>query len=699
MTPRFRAILGQFLVLTIAAAGSLGITTAAATEATDTSWPLLGRTADVQHNSPLDQINDRTVQRLGLAWWVDMPSPEGLSGNPLVVDGVVYQSGPMGRIYANDVRTGKLLWQFAPEPKIQGANLIVYWALRFNRGLAVEGDKVFVASGDCTLYAVDRKTGKLAWQTVACDREGKTGMYGITGAPRVGAGLVFIGNTCGDSGVGRGYVDAYDQRTGARRWRFYTVPDDPAKGPQKTPELAEAAKTWGTGWYQKSHGCGSVWEPITYDEKLHQVYIGTDGPSPWNPAVRAKDAGDELFTSSIVALDAATGKYRWHFKFDPNNGWNYCPCSHIMLGDLPVGGATRRVVMNAPKDGFFYVLDAKTGKFLSAKNYTPVNWASKIDPKTGRPVAMPDAKYWEKPDGKAVALPGPSAAHNWQAMAYNDKTGLVYIPASSLPTLMISDPNALGGVRMDDYYGLDDPKWRIYGELVAWDPIEQQARWRAPRKLPFNGGLLTTAGNLVLGGTADGRFEAYAADSGKLLWTFDVGGSIQAAPTTVKVDGHQVVLVAAGNAGSANLGASMAKMTSTPATRTQARLLAFTLDGNKQLPKPVAIVVPKPPLPRFDAKLAAEGAVIYEQRQCSFCHGVRGEGYGGTIKDLRFSNAQTHAELPAVVLGGSRYLKGMPKIPGVSPSDLKAIQAYVINLGWDAYDAQQAKPSGTAPKR
>lgn len=685
---------------TEATSGSAQVQTTAGGSAPSTSvaaplnrgeWSLLGRTADMQHNSPLDQINAKTVSKLGLAWFADIPSLDGLVGNPLVVDGVVYQSGPLGRIYANDLRTGKLLWRFAADISFENASLAGYWSMRFNRGLAVQGDKVFVATGDCRLIAVDRKTGIKIWESVSCDR---TGMYGITGAPRVGGGMVFIGNNCIDSGADRGFVDAFDADTGKRRWRFYTVPGDPAK-PQEGAVMEMAAKTWGTNWYEKSKGCGSVWDAITYDEKLNQLYIGTAGPAPWNPKRRAADAGDELFTNSIVALNASTGEYIWHYKTTPQDAWNYDATMHIMVADLKIGKGPSRVVMTAPKNGFFYVLNAKTGKFISAKNYTPVNWASHIDQKTGRPVTMADARYWEQPDGKAIVLPSPVGAHNWQAMAYNLQTGLVYIPVIVSPTVMQEDPKAIvGGMSFDMYYGSgSDPKWKAYGELVAWDPIAQRERWRVRRALPINGGTLTTAGNLVFQGTADGRLDAFAADTGKLLWRFQTDGSIQSAPTTVEVDGEQWVIVASGNAAAAAAGRYMSRYTSAPQARGQSRLLGFKLGATGSMPKFVAQPFPEPPRARPDRQLVAKGAVLFDQNSCVSCHGLGAEGVGGSAPDLRGSSRETHDLWAGIVIGGLKQANGMPAFTDLSMDDVDAIQAYVLSEAWRAHDASVKQPS------
>jgi PQQ-dependent dehydrogenase (methanol/ethanol family) len=666
------------------AAAFLQISSAGAAPADDTDWPLLGNNAQMQHYSPLSEINEKTVTNLGLAWSADVPSLDGLVGNPLVAAGAVYQSGPQGRVYANDVRSGRLLWRFDAKTNFEGDAYPAYKSSRFNRGLALSGDRVFASSGDCHLFALNRRSGAVLWDVLACDPKRS---YGITGAPRVGGGLVFMGNACADTGQSRGYVDAYDQETGRRRWRFYTVPKDQSEG-NDSDVMRMAGKSWGAGVLKRSHGCGSAWDAMTYDPVLNMLYVGVDGPWPWSPAERGTDRGDELFTDSIVAIKADTGEYVWHFKETPDDGWNLSATMHIMLADLDIEGRRTRVVLQAPKNGFFYVLDAKTGKFISANNYLPVTWALGVDPQSGRPIPNRAANYWEHPGTTSVASPGPTGSHNWQAMAFNPATNLVYIPAIWLPTLMSPDPKAfVGGMVFDEYFGMrGDPKWRAAGYLIAWDPRTQSQRWRVELPSPINGGLLSTGGNLVMQGGPDGRFNAYAADSGRRLWSFDTHESIMAAASTVEIDGEQVILVSVGNSASAIIGTYLAKFSSTPATRGPTRLLAFKLNGHAALPPFSVPPISKPPLPQQSLELAKRGETLYGEHNCAGCHGAEAENASGVAKDLRFASAQTQREFSAIVIGGSRHDRGMPAFPDLTPEDASAIQAYIINQAWAAYN-------------
>ena len=558
---------------------------------------------------------------------------------------------------------------------------------RINRGLAMWEDKVIIATADCRIVAIDRKSGKKVWDVVSCDKAA-----GVTqsGAPRVGGGMVFMGDSCMDSGEERGVVRAFDAKTGKLKWRWYTVPGDPSKG-FENKTMAMAAKTWGTDWYKLSHGCGSVWEAITYDEKLNQLYIGPAGIQPFSPALRAPDAGDELFTDSIVALKADTGEYLWHYKLTPNNGWDFEPY-HIMVADLPIDGKTRRVVMEAPKNGFFYVLDAKTGKFISANNYLPVTWASGIDQKTGRPIFLKEARWWEKPTGTATILsPGASGSHGFQPMAFNPSTGLVYIPAMISPELWVNDPNSPGGMSKlkDDY---QDEKWKASGRLIAWDPVTQKARWEVKRDLPLNSGIISTAGNLVFEGTATGQIDAHKADTGEKVWSVDIGAAVQATPTTVEVDDEQYLVVVAGNGASGGAGINLTNYATCPTCRRPSTLLAFKLGGTAPMPKwEPPPPYPMPPLPRFPADLAAKGQDVADANGCMYCHGNDWVSANGTPADLRRTGAERHGKFAKIVHDGMLKDLGMPAYEQLSDEDLKALQAHVINAAWDAYNLQEQK--------
>jgi len=594
----------------------------------------------------------------------------------------------MSRVYANDVRTGRLLWTFDPHVNPPPGKVIPAWGGRVNRGLALWEDKLYVGTGDCRLVAIDRQRGTKVWEAQACDPSRN---YTITGAPRIGGGKVFIGNANADSGANRGYVDAYDGGTGKRLWRFFTIPGDPAKG-FESDALARAAKTWGKDYWKLSGG-GSVWDAITYDPVLNLVYIGTDGASPVNPAVRGKGAGDELFTTSILALNADTGAYVWHYQTTPHDGWNYDATMHIMIAELVISGAKHRVVMEAPKNGFFYVLDAASGKLLAAKNYVPVTWASKIDMKTGRPVLQPGAEWWLQESGSPkLVMPTVLGAHNWQPMSFSPQTGLVYIPAMQLPMTIAPGTGdaAVGGADVNFYVAVNDPK-HFKGELVAWDPIAGKVKWRHDVGSPQNGGVLSTAGNLVFQGTSDGVFRAYSADSGKLAWQFSTEAGIYAAPITVKIDGAQLIIVPTGSGTSASV-ISYPRLGGK--THGPSRLLAFKLGGAATLPasdySPVAI--PKPALPRPDGSLAARGGQIFYANACDLCHGVDAVGpQDATVPDLRKSAQVTSDNFTRIVREGLLAPLGMPSFKDkIREDEIPALRAYIVDQAWIGYDGEHA---------
>jgi quinohemoprotein ethanol dehydrogenase len=649
-------------------------------------WRLYGNGPSQFFYSPIDQINDKNVSRLGLAWSVDLPTKDGPVGNILVADGVAYESAAGSRVFAVDLKTHKLLWQFDPQINFAGGSLGTFMAARLQRGLALDGDRVFIATADCRLIALDKNTGQKLWDKKTCEKS--SGLFGGTGAPHVGNGLVFAGATCGDMINRRGFTVALDQKTGEEKWRFYGVPIFPNEpyGGQETPALEMAAKTWGSNVPQEQVACGGNWEGITYDPVLNLVYVPTSGDVPWGPNGRAKDAGDELFAGSIVALNADTGEYVWHYKLAPHDGWNWEAFQSIVT-DLTFDGQKRRVVINAPKHGFLITLDAKTGQFISGDKIAAVNWAKGFDP-LGRPIMTGEANYWEKGPEGTITYPGPTAAHSWQPIAYSLKTGLVYVPVSNGPTVMASEAGEVLGGSMEvmDYHDAQHPQ---SGALVAIDPVSHKIRWEIKQERPSNGGVMSTGGNLVFEGTGSGDFQVRAADTGKLLWSKYLGGSLQGVPTTVMIGREQYILLPVGNATSASQGMTLARRDSCEDCRqAPSRILAFKLDAKQVLPpNPKLPPLPKPPLPRFGEAIAAKGKALYSSVGCEDCHGISLVNGGGTAPDLHRTGEARHKLFGEIVRGGLLNQIGMPRFSFLTDADLKALQAYIINNTWDAYEA------------
>jgi PQQ-dependent dehydrogenase (methanol/ethanol family) len=666
---------------------SCGHSPSAGDKADNPEWSILGAGSDQQYYSTNGRIDESNVGQMGLAWYAEMDTGgDGLVGNPLVADGVIYQGGPPGKIYANDLKTGKSLWTFTPEFEIaENTSWTGFWGMHFNRGLAMDSDNLYIGA-NCKMIAVSRKTHKQVWATQSCDASKQ---QSIVGAPRVGGGKVFIGNASADMGTDRGFIDAFDGKTGKHLWRFYTMPGDPSK-PFESEIMAKAAKTWGTDYWKYVQGGVSPWDAITYDEKSDTLYFGTDGPSPWSPADRAPDAGDELFTDSIVAVNASTGAYKWHFQTVQHDGWNFAATMHIMLADLPNkdGKGVRRVVMTAPKNGFFYVLDAATGKFISGKNYVPVNWTKGLD-KNGRPIPSDEIAYWKKNGQEVLMQPGDSGAHSWEAMAYNPNNGLIYIPVTRAAMTLKADKKGVGGTDADYYYGFrPDAKLKTYGELLAWDPRTQTEKWRVNRPISVNGGVLATAGNLLFQGTGDGKFEALSAVTGKKLWSFNAGGTILSAPTTVTVDGVQYILVASGNGGASSMRGIPRMMTNQKADGPP-RLLAFRIGGKATLPIEQPKPFLSPAMPKPTAALAAEGRQVFNKYTCGACHGYNAQGLSRGIPDLRRMSPETAEAMRTIVIEGAYRSVGMPSFPKMTDKELIAVRAYIMKQSWDAYEAQQ----------
>jgi quinohemoprotein ethanol dehydrogenase len=644
-------------------------------------WMSPGRTLGETHFSALQQINADHVQQLGLAWYYDLDSAHrGQESTPLEIDGVMYVTSAWSKVFALNAKTGAPLWTY--DPKVPGQAALNACCDVVNRGVAAWKGRIYVGTLDGRLIALDAASGKPVWVVKTVPLGGR---YTITGAPRIVKNLVLIGNGGGEMGI-RGYVTAYDAATGKQVWRFYTVPGDPSK-PFESPALKKAATTWSGEWW-KHGGGGPVWDSMVYDPKLNLVYIGT-GNGTWN---RGKLSGDSLYLSSIVALTADTGEYVWHYQTTPGDEWDFDACSPMILADLDIGGARRAVLMQAPKNGFFYILDRATGQLISADAFTTLTWAKAVDPKTGRPIEAEGARYGES--GKPfLSMPGPGGAHSWQPMSFSPITRLVYIPVMeiSYPFFPDKDPqhHELAWNTGDEFNSgslPQDPKVKaqiigsLKGQLEAWDPIAHKAAWRVELGHPWNGGVLSTAGNLVFQGTAMGEFVAYRADTGERLWSAATEAGVLAAPISYELDGEQYVAVEVGWGGAFGLAAGELARVSHTASN-QPRVLVFKLGGTAQLPvlkaAPAPVLSPPPdvaPMP-----IVEKGKALY-QTYCSTCHGDAATG-SGILPDLRYSGALQSAEaMDKIARQGALMSRGMIGFKDeISPQDLESIRAYLIH--------------------
>jgi quinohemoprotein ethanol dehydrogenase len=646
------------------------------------NWMSHGRTYSEQRFSPLNAINDTNVAQMGLAWSYDLDTHRGQEATPLVIDGAMYFTTAWSKVVSLDAASGARRWKY--DPKVPPE-----WAVNaccdvVNRGVAAWRGKVFVGTLDGRLIALDAATGKPVWETLTFDRKVR---YTITGAPRVVKGKVIIGNGGAEMGV-RGYVSAYDAETGKIVWRFYTVPGDPSK-PFESPFLEKAAKTWSGEWW-KNGGGGTVWDSMAYDPQLDLLYIGTGNADPWARKIRNDQVEDNLAASSIIALRPDTGEYVWHYQENPGDEWDYDSAEQIILADLRIDGQLRQVLLHAPKNGFFYVLDRTSGKLLSAKPFAHVTWATAIDLQTGRPIESPDAQY-EGSDKALVISPGPGGAHTWHPASYSPETGLVYFPVleAAFPyrTREHFSHNPLAwNTGIDDVAaGMpQDPDIKkailgsIKGRLTAWDPVNQKEVWRADRPGPWNGGALSTAGNLVFGGTGYGQFEAFRANTGEKLWSVSTQSGITAGPISYTVNGEQYVAILAGWGGVLPLAAGELALQS-PRMNNTPRMLAFKLGGKVSLP-PAPKVKPRvftPPRATASPITVKKGEELY-QSYCSGCHGDVAVS-GGVLPDLRYSGTLANQQWFNIVRDGMLKAYGMVGFSKVlSREDAEAIRAYVI---------------------
>jgi quinohemoprotein ethanol dehydrogenase len=679
------------------------------------NWFTGGRDKDGSYYSPLTMIDAQSVGRLGFAWQYDLGTDRGQEATPIVVDGVMYTSGTWGYVYALDAATGQELWHFLPQVEnIYARNPCCDLV---NRGVAVWKGKVYVASVDGHLHALDAATGKQIWEAdTFIDHKLP---YSSTGAPQIAGDVVVIGNGGADMGhiAVRGYVAAYDLQTGAFRWRFYTVP--PAAGqPYENPELAAADKTWDPKRPAQFNGGGTAWDGLAYDAKLNLVYVGTGNAAPYDLRQLGTGKLDSLYTTSILALHADTGRLAWYYQTTPHDSWDFDAVQKFILADLDIAGKKRQVIMQASKNGFFYVLDRKSGQLLSANNYTYVNWASGVDMKTGRPRVTPQADWYSKPK---TIYPSWAGGHTWNPMSYSSQTHLVYIPVVDVPSVWVDLLHngaqvqyidgffTVNGIIVDDTYDAEDLK-RLYGPvpdmaaikasrpqkptrelLRAWDPIAGKSVWEVETSAGirgYDGGVMSTAANLVFQGRGSGELWVYAADTGKVLKVIATGSHILAAPMTYSVRGEQFVAVQVGYGGAAITVGPIPPSSAALKYQNSNRIIAFRLGGG-EVPKPEPRddgPFPEPPPQTASAASIKAGEIKFVE-ECSRCH-VLGPS---STPDLRRLGFGLHAAFNEIVLRGAVAPSGMERFDDlISEDDADNIHAYLIDQSWIAYRAQQA---------
>ncbi|MGQ2909518.1 MAG: PQQ-dependent dehydrogenase, methanol/ethanol family [Aliihoeflea sp.] len=653
---------------------------------TTRNWLTHGLDFQETRHSKLDAIDATNVGELGLAWATSLESRRGVEATPIVVDGVMYVTASWSVVHALDARTGEEIWRYDPEVPREHASKGCCDVV--NRGVALHEGVVYVGAFDGNLHAIDAVTGERKWMVDTI--ENRDMAYTITGAPRVYKGNVIIGNGGAEYGV-RGYITAYDAETGDEKWRWYSVPGDPSK-PFENESMEKAAETWDASVpYWEAGGGGTMWDSMAYDPELDLMYVGTGNGSPWNANLRSPAGGDNLYLASVVALNPDTGEYVCHYQETPGDSWDYTSTQHIILADLEIDGEERKVFLHAPKNGFFYVVDRTDCSFISAEKFVEVTWAEGYDA-DGRPIENPAARSredsWEQ-------VPSAYGAHNWHPMSFNPQTGLVYIPAQGVPLVQQHDPewsfnehlpgraHSNLGWNLGYLFNTTQPTATPFGHLLAWDPVAQKEVWRAEHVSPWNGGTLTTAGNLVFQGTADGRFIAYNAATGEMLWQTPVGSGVVAAPVTYMIDEEQYVSVAVGWGGVYGL--------SQRATDTigPGKVYTFKAGGTASMPE----MVENDPAELVEGVAyspddIAPGGALYVSN-CLFCHGVPGVNNGGNIPNLGFSDAAMLEGAPELLLSGAFVESGMPTFEGkLTEAEIKQIVAFIQGTA----DAVRPKP-------
>jgi len=660
-------------------------------------WLTYGRNYKEDRYSMLDQINKETVKDLGLAWALEVGTKRGIQSTPIVVDGIMFATGPWSVLWAIDARKGEKIWEYDPE--VNRDRAIEYCCGVINRGPAIYKGSIIWGTLDGRLVSVDAATGNKNWEVMTIP-EGS--QYSITGAPRIANGKVIIGNG-GAEFTARGYVTAYDAQTGKKVWRFYTVPGNPADGFEQ-PELEEAAKTWNGEWWANGGGGGTVWDAIVFDPELNTVYLGVGNGTHWDQTIRSPGGGDNLYLASIVALDADSGKYKWHFQQTPGDTWDYTSTQPITMADLEIDGKMRKVLMQAPKNGFFYVIDRVTGEFISGDNYSYVSWASGLDTK-GRPIENEGARYT---DGKTHWItPGSHGAHNWHPQAFNKKLGLMYIPTVSQPGPFARiaergayEKEAVGGpvgVNVSMTAKLYNPPvfdtnpnapapGSASGRLIAYDPIQQKEVWGIDQPSHYNAGILTTVTGLVFQSDATGKFSARDGQTGKVIWDFDTRSGGIAPSITYMVDGEQYITVPVGWGGGQGQTHKLTERLH-PGT-----FYTFKIGGTAEAPAKLPTLASELTTLTTNAppQNIGHGWDVFTQF-CISCH-IVGKG-GGAIPDLARSSDGIFKNYEEIILNGALASQGMPALGEyLSPEDVVDIKSYVL------YTAGEIK-KGTDPTK
>ena len=617
-------------------------------------WLMTGRDGGGTYFSPLTGINSQNVAQLGFAWEYRLGTRRGLEATPVIVDGALYTSGVFGHVYALDAATGRELWTYDPGVDGQWGRYACCDAI--NRGVAVWQGRVYVGALDGYLHAIDAATGQRIWKVDTLPARGPKTPFTLSAAPVVAGDMIVVGSAGADFAGARGYVAAYDLMTGAFRWRFYTVPRNPKEGPQDQPHLVAAVKTWDPRHRWDAGSGGTAWDGISYDPELKLVYIGTANSAPYNILEGGRKGGDDLYAASIVAIHAATGQLAWYYQTTPRDRWDYDSTQKMILVDLDLGDGPRKVLMQASKNGYYYVLDRATGKLLSANNFAYVNWAKGIDPVSGRPIPDPRADYTK---GPVLLFPGNSGAHSWQPMSYDPGTRLTYIPTMEWPSVYMDSAKQRAGLIegwftvpgfTPEYYDPKDLK-SLYGPLAslesldrglppaksrgflrAWDPVHQKLAWEVPTVTSWDGGVLSTAGGLVFQGDAAGHLNVYRAENGARLASIALGTSVMAAPATYRVGDVQYVVVMAGFGGNF---VNYPLPTESAAYRydNEGRIIALKLGGGA-VPLPPELKLPPFPQPppregrprglppaKFCTTDSADAATSSDAAYCRTCAG------------------------------------------------------------------------------